>query len=449
MVKITEELWNKQDQEVRKTICNDYCNVKETDYYTEIMKKIVGSRVSVFDFNVPETTREGYVDFSAYVTETLPSKFSLIPGGQTVIRTDGGKFTSPFGVDYSEGGELRSLRDDSFKVQPMFLFGDDLCVILCKFTRKDETPKPKLKKIINFENTYTTPIQEGSGSASNKSTKKFPEPSNTYSVVTVSMILYTSGSAEQAKEIITDVYKQFDTLPELPAPPDDTIPVNFVYRTRNGLDLYERNVQVSNITLSEFNQDLPDDKIQTELRKDGSGLLIFHGEPGCGKSSYIKYLIGSMRDKNFIVVSQDILIGSMEDFRSLLLTKCNDDSIIIIEDCENLVKSREQVGSSVVISDFLNMTDGIYGDLFRIKFILTFNTEIQKIDSALLRKGRLKCKYKFSKLKGDKLKALAKELGIELKETQITVGLTLADLYNFDSEVGNNETARTPIGFGR
>lgn len=116
MVKITEELWNKQDQEVRKTICNDYCNVKETDYYTEIMKKIVGSRVSVFDFNVPETTREGYVDFSTYVTETLPSKFSLIPGGQTVIRTDGGKFTSPFGVDYSEGGELRSLRDDSFKV---------------------------------------------------------------------------------------------------------------------------------------------------------------------------------------------------------------------------------------------------------------------------------------------------------------------------------------------
>lgn len=221
MVKITEELWNKQDQEVRKTICNDYCNVKETDYYTEIMKKIVGSRVSVFDFNVPETTREGYVDFSAYVTETLPSKFSLIPGGQTIIRTDGGKFTSPFGVDYSEGGELRSLRDDSFKVQPMFLFGDDLCVILCKFTRKDETSKPKLKKIINFENTYTTPtpIQEGSGSASNKSTKKSPEPSNTYSVVTVSMILYTSGSAEMAKEIITDVYKKFDTLPELPAPP--------------------------------------------------------------------------------------------------------------------------------------------------------------------------------------------------------------------------------------
>ena len=446
MVKITEELWNKQDQEIRKTICNDYCNVKETDYYTEIMKRIVGSRVSIFDFNIPETTREGYVDFSAYITETLPSKFSLTPGGQTVIRTDGGKFTSPFGVDYSEGGEFRRLRDDSFKVQPMFLFGEDLCVILCKFTKKDDAPRPKLRKIVN---TYTEgPIQE-SACGTVKKQSSSPEPSNTYSVVTVSMILYTSGSAEQAKEIITDVYKQFDTLPELPAPPDDTIPVNFVYRTRSGLDLYERNVQVSNITLSEFNQDLPDNKIQTELRKDGSGLLIFHGEPGCGKSSYIKYLIGSMRDKNFIVVSQDILIGSMEDFRSLLLTKCNDDSIIIIEDCENLVKSREQVGSSVIISDFLNMTDGIYGDLFRIKFILTFNTEIQKIDSALLRKGRLKCKYKFSKLKGDKLKALAKELGIELKETQITVGLTLADLYNFDSEVGNNETTRTKIGFSK
>lgn len=438
MIKITEELWNKYDQEVRKCISNDYSTVKEVDYYTEVMKRIVGSAVSIFDFNLPDTTREGFETLNSYITETIPSKYSLDPGMLTIIKTDGGKFVSPFGIDYSEGGDLNG----SFKIQPMFLYGEDICIILCKIVKKEREATKKKKTI-----TEEGPVLNGS--ILSKKTEKVKKISNSYSFVSVSMILYTSESAEKAKEIITDIYDMFSSLPELPAPPDDTIPVNFVYRTPHGLDLYERDVQVSDITLSEFNQDLPDTKIKNELRKDGSGLLIFHGEPGCGKSSYIKYLIGTMRDKNFIVVSQDVLIGSMEDFRTLLLTKCNDDSIIIIEDCENLVKSREQVGSSMVISDFLNMTDGIYGDLFRIKFILTFNTEIQKIDSALLRKGRLKCKYKFSKLKGEKLMALAKELGIELKETQITVGLTLADLYNFDSEVGNNETTRTPIGFGR
>ena len=438
MVKITEELWNKYDQEIRRNISNDYCTVKEIDYYIEIMKKITGKKISVFDLKptIIDTTDKGLIDYSTYITDIIPDKYSLTPGMLTIIKTKDGRLTSPFGIDYNEGGGNCS----SVKILPMFLYGDDMCVVLYKLPKKSSSTPINKEKIYNSKiNSKITPSDVYSCS----------EDIESGFYISIGLILYTSESIKIAKEIIEDVYNVIGNLPKLPPPPKDTIPVNFIYRSGLSLNIFERDVRISNITLSEFNQDLPDDKIKEELRKDGSGLFIFHGEPGCGKSSYIKYLIGTMKDKEFIVVSQDVLIGNMEEFRTFLLTRCNDSSVIIIEDCENLVKSREQIGSSVVISDFLNITDGIYGDLFRIKFILTFNTEIQKIDSALLRKGRLRCKYKFSKLKGEKLKLLAKDLGIELKESQISVGVTLADLYNYNSEVSvdDNNTARESIGF--
>ena len=132
----------------------------------------------------------------------------------------------------------------------------------------------------------------------------------------------------------------------------------------------------------------------------------------------------------------------------MLLNVKDDNSVFIIEDCENLVKSRESGDNNLIISDFLNITDGIYGDLFKMKFILTFNTDTRTIDPALLRKGRLKCKYQFGKLKGDKLKALAKKLGIEdLSEEKIKTGMTLSDIFNYGDDNGGEIKKRTPIGF--
>jgi SpoVK/Ycf46/Vps4 family AAA+-type ATPase len=183
------------------------------------------------------------------------------------------------------------------------------------------------------------------------------------------------------------------------------------------------------------------------LDKDESGLILLHGEPGCGKSSYIKYLIKECKDKHFVILSQDLL-QNMDSFREFLLNQ-GSKSIIIIEDFENLVESRERVGSNLIISEFLNITDGIYGDLFRLKFILTFNTDVQTIDSALLRKGRLKCKYKFNKLKGERLKNIAKKIGITLSDSQIHNGLSLADLFNYNDDNGEKQKEVIKIGFNK
>ena len=99
--------------------------------------------------------------------------------------------------------------------------------------------------------------------------------------------------------------------------------------------------------------------------------------------------------------------------------------------------SRED-GFNPVMPILLNITDGIIGDVLGIKIICTFNTNINKIDDALKRKGRLSLKYEFKKLSKDKVK------NILPNENQ---DMTLADIYNIKIENDYSKKETRKIGF--
>ena len=85
----------------------------------------------------------------------------------------------------------------------------------------------------------------------------------------------------------------------------------------------------------------------------------------------------------------------------------NPDSIFVIEDAENIVLDRERNGNSSV-SALLNISDGLLSDCLNIQIICSFNTDVSKIDNALLRKGRLIAKYDFQDLEVEKARPPAK-----------------------------------------
>ena len=62
----------------------------------------------------------------------------------------------------------------------------------------------------------------------------------------------------------------------------------------------------------------------------------------------------------------------------------------------------------------LNITDGILGESLGIQIIATFNTDVQNIDPALKRKGRLKSAYEFKALSPEKANVLLGENNSEL-----------------------------------
>ena len=104
-------------------------------------------------------------------------------------------------------------------------------------------------------------------------------------------------------------------------------------------------------------------------------------------------------------------------------------SILIIEDAENIVLDRkENLNPNQAVSNLLNLSDGLLGDAMHLQIITTFNCQMKAIDPALLREGRLVVEHKFDKLSVDDARRLCNELQIAGAET-IDQPMTLAEIY--------------------
>jgi SpoVK/Ycf46/Vps4 family AAA+-type ATPase len=157
-----------------------------------------------------------------------------------------------------------------------------------------------------------------------------------------------------------------------------------------------------------------------ETPKD-KGLVILHGDPGTGKTTYIRYLIGLLKKRKIFVSPNMTSFISTPDFIKSLQERT--DSVLIIEDAESILMSREAGGNDAV-SNLLNLCDGLLADCFNIQVICTFNTKLENIDSALLRKGRLIARYEFPKLTKERAEAIAQQLGTD--GTKLKEGSSLA-----------------------
>ncbi|MBI3165355.1 MAG: AAA family ATPase [Chloroflexi bacterium] len=184
-----------------------------------------------------------------------------------------------------------------------------------------------------------------------------------------------------------------------------------------------------------------DRAISAFMGKQESGIVLLHGEPGTGKTTYIKHLICKFLDREFIFIQNDFVGDLLKpNFVAFLLQ--NKNAVLIIEDAEKVVVPRDHSSESSVVSTILQLTDGLFSDFLNIKIICTFNTDIERIDKALLRKGRMIAKYSFSALSAEKTAALARKLGHESVEGS----LTLADIFGYDKLEFKNASKRK-IGF--
>jgi len=167
--------------------------------------------------------------------------------------------------------------------------------------------------------------------------------------------------------------------------------------------------------------------IVDSLNKNESGLYLFHGDPGTGKTTYIKYLSSLVKRDMIYIPTSFVEHLADPSFLPALLHKKH--SVLVIEDAEKALLARDPSDSSSLVSAILNITDGMMADVFNIAVIATYNSPRQAIDKALLRKGRLKVEYNFGKLKASKAQKIADEDNIKY---QVKDDISLADLYNTD-----------------
>lgn len=176
-------------------------------------------------------------------------------------------------------------------------------------------------------------------------------------------------------------------------------------------------------------------------------LLLLHGLPGTGKTTFINYLVNKLNRK--VLWLPTILAESMTSpgFLSLLIE--NKGCVLVIEDAERVIGDRSSMSSSSVgVSNILNLTDGALGDTLKVHVIATFNTKKENIDSALLRSGRLIACHEFGKLSVDDSNRLLKHLG---KDHVAEEEMILSDIYSVGGSgtiINNAKEEGKRIGFG-
>jgi len=182
------------------------------------------------------------------------------------------------------------------------------------------------------------------------------------------------------------------------------------------------------------------DEILDALKNQFSGLLLLHGEPGTGKTTYIRHLIATLCNDKTIIYVPAYMVEQLANPEFISFIQRFKEAILILEDAEFALQSRNEEYGAQAVSNLLNITNGLLNDVTKIQVIATFNMDKKNIDKALLRPGRLLKEWKFDKLSLEDSKELSKYLN---KDINITTGMTLAEIYS-----GKTQTRKTKKRIG-
>lgn len=148
-----------------------------------------------------------------------------------------------------------------------------------------------------------------------------------------------------------------------------------------------------------------DDYYKRFIESDAS-ILLLYGNPGGGKSSFIKGLIVST-GQNAMVTYHHKLLENDELFGNWYQSPEN---LLVIEDADTMLAPRAD--GNTMMDRFLNIGDGLV-TMKKKKMIFSTNLpNTSSIDEALLRPGRCHDILQFGSLTFDQAKQVARECGV-------------------------------------
>jgi len=193
------------------------------------------------------------------------------------------------------------------------------------------------------------------------------------------------------------------------------------------------------------------DELMAACEPGPGGLLLWHGEPGTGKSYALRALAREWRgwcDTHFIT-DADAFLGGQTGYLLSALLRSNRGArgehrwrLVVLEDAGELLAADARAVAGQGLSRLLNLSDGLLGEGLRVVVLVTTNEPLRRLHPAVVRPGRTWAEVEFGELTVDEANVWLEKQGSGSTSNCAT---PLAEL--FAVAAGRAPLPRTGLGF--
>lgn len=161
-----------------------------------------------------------------------------------------------------------------------------------------------------------------------------------------------------------------------------------------------------------------------KAKKHESGLSIFYGNRGTGKTSAIKFLASKL-DSNLIFIPNNLVDSTINSSDFLKFLKNQKNPILVLDDCE-IIFNEFFTKSNIISNNLMQLVDGLLSNKLNISIITIFNVDDKnEIDHNLIDCNNLIDIIEFTDLSNSEANQLSEILGYKQKHKD---GIKLIDL---------------------